>query len=133
MPSPIKGTKHTSFTLRASKDFPSRKFKVVFTDYCVSIIKTGAGNRLDRYILRWRPLIGQMLMFRGEGLEHKDDRTWRGFIIPFKAPYTALSGVEFIVEFCDKGVRIKNAHMPVSDLWIFWSWRTLLNVVIMGI
>lgn len=126
MPTPIKGSKHTTFKLRASKDFPSREFKVEFTGAGVSISKKGDRNT---HHLRWRPLIGQMLMFRGESAPLAE---WRGFLVKFKGP-SKLPDSEFSVSFCDKGVQVCSTTAETTLPYRFWTWRTLLNTAITGV
>ncbi len=120
MPSPIQGTKHTAFKLRASKDFPSREFKVEFTTHGLSISKKGDRNE---HHLRWRPLLGQMLLFQSTPFPDAT-ASWRSFLIPLKSPMKDLKNKEVLFEFCDKGVQIDN---------VFWTWRTVLNTAIVGI
>ncbi len=125
MPSPIKGVKHAKFKLRANKDFPEREFKVEFTSVSVSISKKGDRNA---HHIRWRPLIGQMLLFGSDPIVFTKTG-WRGFLVEFKSP---RKGVDTTVEieFGDKGVKIKPCW---SMAWTFWSWHTILNVAITGI
>lgn len=125
MPTPIKGTKRTTFKLRASKDFPSREFKVEFTSAGVSISKKGDRNS---HHLRWRLLIGQMLMFRGES---PPMTKWREFSVSFKGPHK-IPDSEFAISFCSRGIQVRSAT-PTALPLRFWSWRTLLNTAITGI
>lgn len=130
MPSLIKGTKHEKFKLRVSKDFPAREFKVEFTQYSVTIIKTGAGNHLERYSLRWRPLIGQMLLFRSEDLPEVFE--WRSFTIVIKPVTPKLRKVKYQIDFSSKGIRVSECAARVSNGYVFWSWRALLTTALVG-
>lgn len=124
MPSPITGTKHATFKLRASKELPTREFKVEFNSTGVRIKK--AGVREDHH-LRWRPLLGQMLLFGGNDLPANfTNLSWRTFLLPLKAPAKELKAQQILFEFSDKGVYLRQER-------VFWTWRTLLNVAITGI